>query len=132
MKLSVDAARCTGHGRCYTLAPGLLDFDEDGYVTVRGGAIEAQLGTGNWQSLTDVSSLVVTRLRVEPHVETAELESACSLACAGTPSCVPPRARIRSLAIEIGARAATDAALTRSVRTTVRLRNDDVSAGCAA
>jgi hypothetical protein len=40
--------------------------------------------------------------------------------------------RVRSLVVEVGARAATNAAITRSVRTTVRLRNDDVSAGCAA
>ena len=40
MKLSVDAARCTGHGRCYTLAPGLLSYDDDGYVTVRGEVID--------------------------------------------------------------------------------------------
>lgn len=36
MKISVDGARCTGHGRCYTLAPDLLSYDDDGYVTIRG------------------------------------------------------------------------------------------------
>jgi ferredoxin len=40
MKLSVDATCCTGHGRCYTLAPSLLSFDDDGYVTVRGEVID--------------------------------------------------------------------------------------------
>lgn len=35
MKIAVDGARCTGHGRCYALAPGLLAFDDDGYVTIR-------------------------------------------------------------------------------------------------
>jgi ferredoxin len=29
-----------GHGRCYALAPELLDCDDDGYVTVRGTAID--------------------------------------------------------------------------------------------
>ena len=40
MKLTVDADRCTGHGRCYTLAPDLLSFDDDGYVTPRGEVID--------------------------------------------------------------------------------------------
>ena len=36
MKLTVHADRCTGHGRCYTLAPGLLTYDDEGFVTARG------------------------------------------------------------------------------------------------
>lgn len=36
MKLQVTTA-CMGHGRCYSLAPQLLDGDDEGYVTVRGG-----------------------------------------------------------------------------------------------
>jgi ferredoxin len=38
--LSVDAARCTGHGRCYTEAPKLLSDDEEGFVTLRGSSLE--------------------------------------------------------------------------------------------
>jgi ferredoxin len=40
VKLSVDAEQCTGHGRCYILAPDLLDCDDEGYVTIRGGEID--------------------------------------------------------------------------------------------
>jgi ferredoxin len=40
MKLRVDERQCTGHGRCYTLAPDLLSCDDEGYVTIRGSAIE--------------------------------------------------------------------------------------------
>jgi len=40
MRLAVDADECTGHGRCYTVAPDLLTFDDEGYVTVRGSAID--------------------------------------------------------------------------------------------
>lgn len=35
MRITVDGARCMGHGRCYTLAPDLLDYDDEGYVTIR-------------------------------------------------------------------------------------------------
>lgn len=34
MKVVVDSAKCTGHGRCYQLAPGLFDEDEQGHSVV--------------------------------------------------------------------------------------------------
>jgi ferredoxin len=40
MRLSVDAERCMGHGRCVRILPDLLDFDDEGYVTIRGHAVE--------------------------------------------------------------------------------------------
>jgi ferredoxin len=39
-KLSVDESRCTGHGRCYTVAPTLLSDDDEGFVTLRGSSME--------------------------------------------------------------------------------------------
>ena len=35
MKVSLDAARCTGHGRCYTLAPAVFAEDEHGRCQLR-------------------------------------------------------------------------------------------------
>lgn len=40
MRLTVDADRCMGHGRCYTVAPDLLTYDEEGFVTIRGEVID--------------------------------------------------------------------------------------------
>ena len=34
----VDAAKCTGHGRCYSTSPQLLSDDDEGYVTLRGSS----------------------------------------------------------------------------------------------
>ncbi len=34
MRIEIDGDRCTGHGRCYSLAPDLFDCDERGYGTV--------------------------------------------------------------------------------------------------
>jgi ferredoxin len=31
MRVVVDGDRCTGHGRCYILAPEVYDADDDGY-----------------------------------------------------------------------------------------------------
>ncbi|MGI8491184.1 MAG: ferredoxin [Acidimicrobiales bacterium] len=33
-RISIDAATCTGHGRCYSLAPELFDADDRGYGVV--------------------------------------------------------------------------------------------------
>ena len=41
MKLSVHAEGCRGHGLCYSLAPDLLEDDDDeGYVASRGQIID--------------------------------------------------------------------------------------------
>lgn len=45
MKLGVDAQRCSGHGRCYAVAPDLLAADDDGFVTIRGRAIDVPDGS---------------------------------------------------------------------------------------
>jgi ferredoxin len=40
MKISIDAKRCQGHGRCYDLAPELFGEDEEGYgVVLRDGIV---------------------------------------------------------------------------------------------
>jgi ferredoxin len=50
IRVSVDADRCTGHGRCYTLAPDVFDADEVGHCVVLvedvSGELEAQAITG--------------------------------------------------------------------------------------
>jgi ferredoxin len=34
MRLRIDSDACTGHGRCYVLAPALVDCDDEGYGSV--------------------------------------------------------------------------------------------------
>jgi ferredoxin len=35
VKVSLDAARCSGHGRCYSLAPAVFGEDEHGHCVVK-------------------------------------------------------------------------------------------------
>ena len=35
VKIEVDPDLCTGHGRCYALAPDLFEADDDGYCATR-------------------------------------------------------------------------------------------------
>ena len=39
----VDADRCVGHGRCYTLSPAVFDADEVGHSIVRIDAVSGEL-----------------------------------------------------------------------------------------
>ncbi|MEY2569930.1 MAG: ferredoxin [Acidimicrobiaceae bacterium] len=43
MRLEIDLDACTGHGRCYSLAPNLFEPDEeDGHgVVLNGGEVPA-------------------------------------------------------------------------------------------
>lgn len=45
MKVRVDAERCTGHGRCYDLAPEIFDEDEAGHCVLLRAAVPASLET---------------------------------------------------------------------------------------
>ena len=38
MKIHLDGAACQGHGRCYSLAPGLFGCDDEGYAVLEPAA----------------------------------------------------------------------------------------------
>ncbi len=40
MRIHIDENLCAGHGRCYTLAPELLEANEEGYPTGLGDDID--------------------------------------------------------------------------------------------
>jgi len=39
MRVTIDAGRCQGHGRCFTLAPDLFDSDDLGSGVVLGDGV---------------------------------------------------------------------------------------------
>jgi ferredoxin len=39
VKLSLDTGRCTGHGRCYSLAPAVFGEDEHGHCVLRAAEV---------------------------------------------------------------------------------------------
>jgi type IV pilus assembly protein PilW len=107
-----------------------VDSNEQFAFRLRNGAIELQLGAGNWQALTDANTLTVTEFSVTPVVEEISLAAFCTLPCpAGSTTC-PPKQQVRSLAVALSGRATGDARITRSVRSQVRLRNDPVIGAC--
>lgn len=40
IRVAVDAGLCTGHGRCYALAPAVYAPDDEGYNAARGQVLE--------------------------------------------------------------------------------------------
>ncbi len=113
-----------------TTENNVVDSNEQFGFRLRNGAIEMLLGGSGWQALTDAGTLTVTTFAVTPFVERIDLQATCSKPCpAGSTSC-PPRQEVRSLALLISGRSATDAGVTRSVRSQVRLRNDSFTGAC--
>lgn len=97
---------------------------------LRGSVIEMQFGDGPWQALTDANTLRVASFNITPHEQEIVLAGFCSQPCAEAGTTCPPRQTVRSLAIQVEARAATDPTVNRSVLTTVRLRNDALTGAC--
>jgi prepilin peptidase dependent protein B len=109
-----------------------VDSNEQFGFRLHHGAIEMQLGAGNWQAMTDAGTLTITELRITPTVHRIDLASFCAAPCPPASTTCPPRQELRSFTLTVGGRLVTDAAVTRSVRSTARLRNDAVVGSCAA
>ena len=43
MRIEFDREACTGHGRCYTLAPEFYESDADGYCVDPSGDVPVEL-----------------------------------------------------------------------------------------
>jgi type IV pilus assembly protein PilW len=107
-----------------------LDNHDVSGFRVADGAIWMQLGRDNWQQLTDPGTLRITAFTVTMTEEPIDLSSFCSRPCdAGNANC-PPVQHVRSFTVFIEGEAANDATVRRSMRTTVRTRNDAVTGAC--
>lgn len=83
--------------------------------------IQAELGSGNWQPITDPNVIKITQFSVQPLVRCVSLAPVC----AASAPC-PPYQQVRNVTIEISGQAVHEASLERSIRTQVRIRNDAV------
>ena len=115
----------------YAAAAAAVGDDERFGFRLRGGAVEMQLGAANWQALTDAGTLVVTAFTVVPRVDEVSLAGFCERPCPAASATCPPRQQVRSFALTLAARSTADAALTRTLSSSVRTRNDAVVGSCA-
>ena len=108
----------------------LLDANEQFGFRLRSGRIDIELGADNWQALTDPATLVVTDFQVVEHIDETSLADFCAEPCAiGSLTC-PPRQQLRSYEFVLSGRAAADAAVTRSLRSGVTVRNTSIVGNC--
>ena len=103
---------------------------------LNGGVVETLLGAGGWQALTDGATLRVNELRIQINpVDT--VRAMCPTDCIGVggPEACWPTLTVRAVTVFIDGVAVSDAAVRRTVRSSVRLRNDlltvdAVTGGC--
>lgn len=108
-----------------------VDDDDQFGFRLRDGALQMQLGAGNWQAMTDATALVVTRFDLRSRTDELPLGGFCSKPCPpATASC--PKQLIRRIAIDIAGRSSAEAQVERQVRNEVRLRNDVIVGACPA
>jgi type IV pilus assembly protein PilW len=107
-----------------------FDADREQFgFKLESGTIRMLIG-GVWQSMTDRNVLEVTRFDIG--VERQTVRQACFNECPGGGTTCWPTQDVRRLTISIAGRAANDAAVERSVRDSVRLRNDTHAGACPA
>lgn len=97
-------------------------------------AIQMNLG-GTWQTLTntDILSIPDTGFAITPTETTIDIRAACAKTCTDTllaPSC--PRVQVRTYNIVLTGTSKTDSAVSRTLRSQVRVRNDALSGSCPA
>lgn len=107
---------------------GAVTNDEQLGFRLNNGAIETQLGADNWQALTDSGVLRITQFTVTADNQPVTLP--CFRACSPGGTVCPPVQQVRALTVTIAGQAVSDAAVQRTLRTHVRLRNDAIVGEC--
>lgn len=108
----------------------VLDEAEKFGFRLHDEALQMQTASG-WADVTDKTAVRITTLVITPTVTSISLGDTCPTVCTvGTPNC--PTATVRSYALHIGGESARDAEVRRSLRSTVRVRNDEVNGACPA
>jgi len=95
-------------------------------------AMQMNIG-GSWQTLTNTDILSITAFTITPAETTIDVRAACAKPCTDTllaPTC--PRVQVRSYNMVLTGTSKIDAAVTRTLQSQVRVRNDAMSGTCPA
>lgn len=97
-------------------------------------AIQMNIG-GTWQALTNTDILTIPNngFTITPTETTIDIRAACAKTCTDTvlaPSC--PRVQVRTYNIVLTGTSKTDSAVSRTLRSQVRVRNDAMLGSCPA
>jgi type IV pilus assembly protein PilW len=95
-------------------------------------AIQMNIG-GTWQALTNTDILTITAFAITPTETTIDVRAACAKTCTDTvlaPTC--PRIQVRSYNLLLTGTSKTDTAVSRTLQSQVRVRNDVLLGSCPA
>ena len=104
--------------------------------------LQMKNGSGTWQPITDPTTLSITAFSVTTSTRTLDLYTYCDCLKSyslGAPACTSaalaalstrPQLTIRRYELSITGQSATDSSVTRTIRETVRARNDRLSGSC--
>lgn len=97
-------------------------------------AIKMEIG-GVWQTLTNTNILMIPNdgFMITPTETAIDIRAACAKTCVDTttaPTC--PRVQVRTYNIVLKGTSITDSAVSRTLRSQVRVRNDAMSGSCPA
>lgn len=121
--LSPNSGETTSINYEYYRGAGSTAFGFD----LSGGKIRSKI-EGSYQDLTDSNVMVVDVFTITL-ANTSTLTLPCATECVGGGTACWPTIVVRDAIIDIQAHAKNDTAVTRSIRTTVKLRNDFVRRG---
>lgn len=120
----------------------LANTDEQFGVRLNNGTLEAAVGQGRWQPLTDTRAVEITRFVVMPRVTSASASDACRKTCCEAvllPTCPQvnapqgcPKVQRVAYDIEIGGRSRRDPRLARVLNSQVQVRNELIVGMCPA
>jgi type IV pilus assembly protein PilW len=96
-------------------------------------AIQMNIG-GPWQTITNPEILTIpdNGLTITPTETTIDIRAACAKTCTDSATQNCPKIQVRTYNIVLTGVSKTDAAVSRTLRSQVRVRNDALAGSCPA
>ena len=137
--ITYSLARDFAAGRTNVVDKDTVEADEKFGFRLANGTVQMQVG--EWQAITDPSVLTVTALAITPFETAVDIRDSCFKQCcdsisgtctatnvASPPGC--PKLNLRRYDLVLSGQSTKDAEVTRTLRTSVRVRNDAPAGAC--
>lgn len=131
---SISCTSCSGTSTAQITYTYTQDSTEDNSVgnneqfgfRLSSGALQMQTSSGTWQTMTDANIVTITNFNITESSTGISVASACT----STPTSNTPTVYVRRYDITMTGQATSDSAITRTLQTSVRVRNDRITGAC--
>ena len=106
-----------------------LDANEQFGFRLNGSVLEMQTTDGTWTEITNGNLLTISTFTITPRVTALPVGSVCPTACDLTSSTCP-RLTVRQYDLLIRANATSKPEITRELRSSIRMRNEQFTGVC--